>query len=201
MTRHFAETELALYASGDLALWRRASVRMHIGRCERCRETAAAYQKRRTELRAMANEVPEGLDWDRLAGEMTANIRVGLAAGECVAPRARKRIAANGWRSMALASGVAAGMVLLVAGGFWLNFPASDTTRLMQSFAHRPAERGMVLEATSAGVELQQNGSSLGMSQGNSARPESVSLNLQGSASARYVSDSGQVTITSVHVE
>jgi len=121
MSRHIAETELALYASGDLALWRRASVRMHIGRCDRCREVAAQYQARRTQLHELANEVPEGLDWDRLAVEMTANIHVGLAAGECVAHRTRKRTVVTGWRSMALVSGVAAGMVLLIAGGFWLN--------------------------------------------------------------------------------
>ena len=48
------------------------------------------YRHSRQRLKQAAAEMPEGADWDRLAAEMTANIRVGLAAGECVAPRRGK---------------------------------------------------------------------------------------------------------------
>jgi hypothetical protein len=62
-------------------------------------------------------------------------------------------------------------------------------------------ERGPVVEATSSGIELRENGSSLGVSQG-AARPLAVSVSVQGSASARYVdSDTGQMTITSVYAQ
>ena len=56
----------------------------------------------------------------------------------------------------------------------------------------------MVVSVNEKGIELQENGSSLGISQG-SAPPLAVSVNAQGSASARYIdADTGQVTITSV---
>jgi hypothetical protein len=62
-------------------------------------------------------------------------------------------------------------------------------------------ERGPVVEATSSGIELRENGSSLGVSQG-ASRPLAVSVSVQGSASARYVdSDTGQITITSVYAQ
>ena len=49
--------------------------------------------------------------------------------------------------------------------------------------------------------ELQQNGGTLGMSQGQE-RPVSVILSVQGSARARYIdSDTGQVTITGVYAQ
>ena len=59
-------------------------------------------------------------------------------------------------------------------------------------------ETGMVVSASDKGIELRENGTSLGISQG-SAPPLSVSVSVQGSASARYIdTETGQVTITSV---
>lgn len=206
MTRHISESDVALYVSGDIALWRRVLVRVHLGGCARCLNRVGVYRADRKRVRAVAAEMPEGLDWDRLAAEMTANIRVGLAAGECVAPRAR-RAAPLGWRPAA----VMAGLAVLLAGAWWLNTPAAQTQALGRAVrsiwqGSRGAapvieERGPVVEATSSGIELRENGSTLGVSQG-TARPLAVSVSTQGSASARYVdADTGQMTITSVYVQ
>jgi hypothetical protein len=62
----------------------------------------------------------------------------------------------------------------------------------------RADETGMVVSANDKRIELRENGTSLGISQG-SAPPLSVSVSVQGSASARYIdTETGQVTITSV---
>jgi hypothetical protein len=204
MSSHVQETELALFASGDLSLWRTATVRLHTTGCVACRARVEAYRLDRERLKQEAAEMPPGVDWDRLAAEMTANIRVGLEAGECVAPRRKKRIA-WGWQAAA----AAAGITLLVGAALWLNFPMSDKAALgkaMGQLIHgAPSgyreETGPVVEASSTGIELRENGSALKISQG-ALRPVAVSVSAQGSASARYVdADTGQVTITSVYVQ
>ncbi len=198
MRTHTSETVLALYVSGDLAWWRRAAVRLHVGRCDRCRRRIEWHRTDLARIREAAAWMPEGVDWNRLASEMTANIHVGLAAGECVAPRPRKSIAV-GWRPVAVAAGVA----VVLVGAWWLNTPPVLTHSLGRG-GMRPAlteDRRPVVEATESGIELRENGSSLGVSQG-TARPVAVSVNVQGSASARYVdADTGQMTITSVYVQ
>jgi hypothetical protein len=207
MSRHVPESGLALYVSGDLGWWSRAAARMHLNGCESCRKRMEAYRIDRQRLRESAAEMPEDVDWDRLAAEMTANIRVGLAAGECVAPRSRKP-APLGWRPAA----VMAGAAVLMAGAWWLNTPPMQTQALgramraiWQGRGAMPRigieERGPVVSASSSGIELRENGSALAVSQG-TARPVAVSVSMQGSASARYVdADTGQVTITSVYVQ
>jgi len=211
MTRHghihFAETDLALYASGDQSMWRALTIRLHIGRCGRCRRRVEAYRADRSSVCEISNTIPESVDWDRLAAEMTANIRVGLAAGECVAPRVRK--ASFGWRPAAAMAGLAA----LLAAAWWLNMPPSTTQalgRAMTAILHGRGsapglaptdDRGMVVEASSSGIELRENGNMLGVTQG-VARPLEVSISAQGSASARYIDvDTGQSTITSVYAQ
>ena len=212
MTRHVSEINLALYVSGDLGVWDRLKVGLHVRSCQACRRLMEAYRADRAQLREVAAEMPEGIDWNRLSREMTANIRVGLAAGECVAPRKRKSTVAV-WRPAA----IAAGLAVLLAGGWWLNMPPSETRALGQALQkmwtvgseggvarrgnHPMEEGGVVVEATAAGIELRENGSSLGVSQG-TARPVAVSVSVPGSASARYVdADTGQMTITSVYTQ
>jgi anti-sigma factor RsiW len=215
MKQHVRETDLALYASGDLRLWQRAAVHLHVRRCESCRELVEEFRADGKILREAAEGLPEGLDWTRLSAEMTANIRVGLAAGECVNPRVKvgtRRSISTAipklWRPVALASAVTAMLAVLLAGGWWLNMPAQDAqtlSRAMRSIWHgrtaMPEERGPVIEATSEGVELRKDGGSVGVSQ-NAAQLMTVSVSTQGSASAYYVDqDTGQVTIASVSYE
>lgn len=209
MTRHVNQTGLALYASGDVSLWQRASIGLHVSRCERCRARVNQFRNDAKALRAASAEMPEGVDWARLSAEMSANIRVGLEAGECVAPRVRRkswRIPPI-WRPAAMAAGVMA-MLTLLAGAWWLNMPAQDAqslNRAMQALMHgRKAaldDRGPVIEASPDGIELRKDGGALGVSQ-DSAQLLTVSVSTQGSASAHYVDqDTGQVTITSVYAQ
>ncbi|HVO99557.1 MAG TPA: hypothetical protein VMT15_15910 [Bryobacteraceae bacterium] len=209
MTRHVNETGLALYASGDMSLWQRASVGLHVRRCERCRERVNQFRSDAEALRAASAETPEGLDWARLSAEMTANIRVGLEAGECVAPRTQRKSWSIPpiWRPAAMAAGVMA-MLTLLAGAWWLNFPAQDTqslNRAMQELVHGRKttldDRGPVIEASPDGIELRKDGGALGVSQ-DSAQLLTVSVSTQGSASAHYADqDTGQITITSVYAQ
>jgi hypothetical protein len=205
MTRHVMETELALYAAGDLPFWRGTLVKFHVRGCDECRGLVEALRMDRQELRQSADDMPANLDWDQLAAEMTANIRVGLAAGECVTPRERK-VAAISWRPMA----IAAGLVVLLAGAWWLNIPRNDTEiigRALHNIAtgervgSPQEERGPVVGASSSGVELVENGGRMGIEQGG-LEPVMFSVSTQGSASARYVDqDTGQVTITATYVQ
>jgi hypothetical protein len=192
-----------------MSFWRWLAVQVHVGKCQECRHRVRAYRLDREQLKQECSELPQGLDWERLSAEMSANIRVGLAAGECVAPRTRKGVT-WGWRPVAIGAGATA--VLAVA--FWLNLPATQDTeavghaleRMVHGGRPGPAtatalteESGPVVEASPKGVTLKDNGNELRMPQGE-AHPVSFSVDGPGSASARYVED-GQVTITSVYVQ
>ncbi len=205
MKRHTAENDLALYALDDLPLYRRTMVWLHVRGCEECGGLVEAFQADRKKLRQSAEDMPDGLDWETLSAEMTANIRVGLAAGECVTPRAAKSVAWP-WRPMAVAAGVTA----LIVAAWALNMPFADTEalgRVFRGIAHGgrltlPAEeRGTMVEASFSGVGLRENGSRLGIEQ-TGLTPVTFSVSAQGSASARYVDDdTGQVTVTTVYVQ
>jgi len=169
----------------------------------------AAFESDRESIRRLAGEMPQGVNWDRMAAEMSANVRVGLEAGECVASRIHKPTIATGWRVAAASAGVA----ILLVSAWWLNMPRADSAalaRAMQKIAEvgpwRVAnltleERGPTVEVSASGIQLQQNGGTLGMSQGQE-RPVNVTLSVQGSARARYIdADTGQVTITGVYAQ
>ncbi len=208
--KHIAEADVALFATRDMALWRQPWMRLHVARCPGCRGRVAAYRADREVIRQMAAGMPAGIHWDRLAAEMAANIRVGLAAGECVAPRGQKRTLPTGWRVAA----AMAGFTVLLVSAWWLNMPASESAslgRAVKKIAQlRPwqgagilalEDRGPLVEVSAAGIQLRENGGAMGVSQG-LARPVSVTLNVQGSARARYIdSETGQVTITGVYAQ
>ena len=210
MSRHLAETDLALFISGDISTWRYVTITAHTTRCEECRARIDSYRAARQRLKSIAAEMPSGADWERLAAEMTANIRVGLAAGECVAPRRSKAIS-FGWKPAAIAAGV----VVVLGAAFWLNLPASDGESLARAMKtlfqggapnhFRPAlaaeQRGPVVEASADGVELRENGVAVSVPQA-ATRPVSITVSAPGSASARYVdADTDQMTISSVYVQ
>ena len=208
MSRHVTEAKLAVYAAGDLSWWMWALTHVHVNRCAVCKGRAEAYRADQQRIRELAAELPPGVNWDRLAAEMHANIRVGLEAGECVAPRAGKRGVPVGWRVAA----AMAGFTALLISAWWLNMPAAQTAslgRAMRAITHWQISRGLrfedsgpLVEATAAGIELRENGSALAVTHGVNSRPVAVSLSVQGSARARYIdSDTGQVTITSVYAQ
>ena len=202
--QHPAADRLALYAGGDLPFVEGWRVRWHVRGCAACAAEAARFAQLREQLAAASGELPEGLQWDRLAAEMTGNIRVGLAAAEAIQRPARPA-AAFGWRP---AAAFAAASVVITAA-WLLNAPPATTQALGRAFgkiarwetgAPKP-EPGVVVEATLAGVEVRENGSTLAVSN-RGLRPVAVSVRTQGSAEARYIdNDTGQVTITSVYVQ
>jgi len=206
MSRHLSEADVALYAARDISRWMQPLVHLHVRQCAVCKGRVDAYRFDQQQIRALSNELPEGLNWDRLAAEMSANIRVGLAAGECVAPRGSRTMIPAGWRVAA----ATAGFTALLVGAWWLNMPASQTAslgRAVRAIAHWQVARGLrfedsgpLVEATAAGIELRENGTALAVSNGPNSRPVAVTLSVQGSARARYIdADTGQVTITSVY--
>jgi anti-sigma factor RsiW len=212
MKEHVKETDLALYASGDLRLWQRAAVHLHVRSCRSCRELVEEFRADGKALRDAAEGLPEGLDWARLSAEMTANIRVGLAAGECVARHRRgghaRQLFPATWRPLAMASLVTAALGALLVGGWWLNMPSEETqalSRAMRSIWHGRSvmqeDRGPVIEASQDGIELRKDGGALGVSQ-DSAKLMRVSVSTDGSASADYMyQDTGQLTITKVYAQ
>ena len=91
---------LALHAGGDLGWFTAWKTAHHVAGCADCRDEIEAFRGMRAllpELHAM----PE-LPWNRIAGEMRANIRLGLSAGECVrdtAPPEREAPLFGGFRA------------------------------------------------------------------------------------------------------
>lgn len=183
--RHPRETELALYAGGELGWWRRLRLGRHVRRCEACRRQAEEFGRWRRRLRVQ-DEMPPGVNWNQLAAEMKANIRVGLAAGECVGPVREEPL---GWRPAALALPV---LLLLLAG--WLLQIWHPPLR------RPPGWRGAVIAATASGVELRRGGAALTLLHphasdvGRFASGEGVHV--------RYVdAETGLVTISHVYAQ
>src|SRR3954471_24144103 len=89
--KHVNDTDLALFASGDLPWLASVPATLHVRSCRDCRFLVEQFRMGRERLKADVNRLPASLDedgaeWRRLSAEMTANIHLGLEAGECVAP-------------------------------------------------------------------------------------------------------------------
>lgn len=184
--------QLALFAGGEMNFVERWWTERHIRRCSACSAAVDGFLHARNQLRMAAEDLPAHIRWDRLAAEMTGNIRVGLAAGECVAP-VGSRSERLGWRPAA----VLAAMSLLVLTAWWINIPYAP---------HAPPEKaqigGAVLQETSAGIQLQENGSALTLIHAGGARTKPLFVSSPGSLRSRYVdSETGQVTINHVYVD
>lgn len=194
---HPSETDLALYAGQDQGFLARFGTARHLKRCESC-------GRRVEELRAIREwmgareDLPAGVQWDALSLEMRANIRVGLAAGRCVAPATRTAPGFR-WQPVALVL-----PVLLVFMAGWL----------LQSWP-RPAAPGAgpVLEATASGISLERDGRAFTvlypqdkgatLSDGqNAVRSRYVEVSGQNSVRVRYLdSETGNVTISHVYAQ
>jgi hypothetical protein len=189
MSHHPSETELALLAGNDCSGLRRYFLSRHVSRCGDCRDTVASFHELRSATRDHAAP-SDDLDWNRLAAEMRANIRVGLAAGECVREvPARSRF---GWRPQ-LAIGTVCVLFLAGAGVFLHGLLPGDNEPTVVHAAQ--------LESTSSGVEVRTaTGSMTLMNHGGVAGDQSVTSD--GAIRASYVDgDTGTVTVTSVYVE
>jgi hypothetical protein len=208
--RHPSETQLALFAGGDLGVWDRWQVRRHVSRCSGCEGQVRVLRAASAQVREITAEMPKDLNWDRLSDEMTGNIRVGLAAGEAIA-RFDKPVPGHrrlGWN----AALVLAGATAIFGIAFWTSLPQPQKENLVAAFnrirtgrigtlvPHAPlAPEGAVLEASSSVIEVKENGRTFSLMNPPSAGV-TVSISMKGSAGLRYVdADSGQVTTNKVY--
>lgn len=201
--------QLALFAGDDLGLWERWRVGRHVSGCDLCTRAIQELQAGREQVRELADSMPEGVNWSRLTEEMTGNIRVGLAAGECIAgfekrPRAAKSgLAANAALVLACASVVA-------VAALWIELPKQETDHLISSLKSIRFERigkviggaplrasDVVLEASPFSIGIKENGGALTLLHPQGA---SISVDMQGSAGVRYIdADTDQVTTNRVY--
>ncbi|HSW48694.1 MAG TPA: hypothetical protein VLH09_00900 [Bryobacteraceae bacterium] len=190
---HPRESSLALFAGGDLGLLAGWRVWLHLARCEHCRRTVRQFQAVRDSLRRSQPEMPEGVSWDRLAAEMTANIHVGLAAGECVGPVAVRR-ARPRWHRAVILAPAAVPVIVLLAVGIWRQWPRTQPDRSAWV-------DGTLVEATSEGIQWKQGDRMLSL-QHPAAAEVTYAVNAEGTLRAGYVdAETGQVTIHSVYAQ
>lgn len=203
--KHPGEIELALYAGGDLGLVSRWRVGNHLRTCDACRSGVELFRQDNGTLRGIAAELPDGVNWARLSQEMTGNIRVGLAAGECVGPAPVHKPKSLAWHAAAVMSAA----FVIVLGAMWLNTPREQMERLYGSLrgihlspvanVHAPSiPESVVLEGSTSSIGLKTNGATMSFL----TSPKdgvAVSVSMQGSVRAQYVDqDTGQVTINKV---
>jgi hypothetical protein len=193
--KHPSQATLALQAGGDLRFFARWRTERHLRSCPRCREEVEAFETARQVSRDLT-EIPE-LPWNRLAAEMKANIRLGLAAGECV------RASDRPLRETPLFTGARAivafaSVVVLLVTGIVLEHPAPAPVPTAY------ADDGLVVQATSHGIQVRKGGQELRLNNPDELTGERVlyAPGAQGSMRARYVDpQSGYVTINNVYAE
>lgn len=186
---HPGPSELALYAGQDLGWFSRRRVARHLAGCRECRDEVQAFAAVSGSL-AELSELP-AIAWNRLASEMKANIRLGLAAGECV--RGDAPAGPLAWVSNTRAlTACACAMALLVAG-LYLQRPAPPA-------APATANGSAILRTTAHGIELDQGGQTLSLLHEESGNV-TYSAGAQGSMRAGYVDADGHVTINDVYVQ
>ena len=185
---HPSEKNLALFAGGDVDVLERWQIKRHLSGCEKCAREVESFQAASNGLARESGSLPSGLNWDRLAAEMTANIHLGLEAGECVAP-ARLRPERFGWRAVAVMAAMTG--VLLTA---WIWNPTDRP---------QPGLHGsrVELRSTAGGIELNDNGHALTLLH-TRGRQKPIIVSAPGTLRARYVdSETGQITINNVYTE
>jgi hypothetical protein len=193
---HPNQSILALYAGQDLGWFARRRTERHLAHCQECRDEVQAFATARDNLVAL-DELP-AVSWNRLAIEMKANIRLGLAAGECVrGERMASPFAAFGMLSNGRALTACASVMALLAAGLFLD----RLTPIAPAPRTGTASEGSVLRATADGIELNQGGQTLSLLH---VRTDDAiySAGAQGSMRAGYVdSDTGNVTINNLYVQ
>ncbi len=190
--RHPGETVLALYAGTELGWWARLRVARHLSQCGACAREVEEYQQARQVVEEAAGEMPPGVHWNALAAEMTANIRLGLAAGRIVGEPEPERVHI-GWRRPALAL-----PLLLVVLAGWILQSVPPAARLRAPV--EPASAALVLEGGETGIGVEQDGRGFRLLH---PRAEKVVYTVRGDAvRSRYVdTETGQMTISHVYAE
>lgn len=217
--KHPAPTQIALFAGGDLPRWERWRIARHIAGCSECRHEVETLRDADVQLRELTNEMadlPNSLNWNRLAQEMTGNIRVGLAAGEAIALfdkplRTKHRL---GWVPISWhAALLVLGATVIFGIAFWTSLPPQQAEHLWSSLQRIRTERigtlvhsgagaanpeEVVLEASSSSIQVRENGRAMSLIPHSDGA--TVSVSMHGSAGVSFVdADTGQVTINKVY--
>jgi hypothetical protein len=192
MKGHPSEAELALLAGGDCGWLERLRLTGHVSHCGDCQDAVASFAEIRSSLREMALPAVavEEAGWERLAGEMRANIRLGLAAGECVAGIPAEPAAKPWFPRFAYG---AAGVIVLLGAGMFL--------RGLLPHPELPVAHAAVVESTAKGIQVRTSAGTMTLLNESDTAPDQT-ITSQGAVRARYVDgDTGTVTITSVYAE
>jgi hypothetical protein len=184
---HPGENDLALLAGGDAGRIQRFRLDRHVRACADCQGKIAEYRELRSGL---ADLELSDLNWNFLAAEMRANIRLGLEAGACV----RTTQVLMRWNPR---MGIAfASLALLVGSGFLLR-----DVFLLRNFSPRGAvvESAVpVLQSTESGVEI-RTGANILMLLNHHGNAASQTVSAQGDIEARNIDgETGSVTINNV---
>jgi len=187
--KHPSQDTLALLAGGDLGAFSRWKTQRHVASCAECRDEVAAFESIR-EIATDLQDISE-VSWRQLSAEMTANIRLGLAAGECVR-QPETPLRDSRWFTGARAAVAFASMIALVVTGLMLERPTP----------HRfVAPEGRVAEATAWGIQVSENGEAMGLKHVG-AQNVTATVSAHGGVRERYVDpESGYVTVNIVDAQ
>jgi anti-sigma-K factor RskA len=188
MKKHPPVPDLALYAGGDLPLWQRLPLALHVRRCEDCRREVEAFRQALAALREAGDE-PVDLDWKTLEAEMRANIRLGLAAGEAVRRSSRlEDLHRTDWRALAV---VTASLAVVAVVGWTLQRPR-------MAGPDSPAWAEVTLQPTAEGLAVKlgpRDSAVLGAGRA----PVAAAVSWDGGVRAPFLDEeTGQVTIYNV---
>jgi hypothetical protein len=199
--KHPNDAELALHAGGDLGWLRQKLTARHVRNCGACQATVVEF----SELRQQVRDLPD-LPWKSMASEMTANIRLGLEAGECVSVARTTRDWGFGkpgvgtreisWPRLALASFV---LFAMAGVGYIIQHPISGGTPGAFSTTQASLQaNGMLMEASEKGLQVNEAGQTLRLLN-TSGSSVSRSVGSRGELGARYLDSNGYVTISQVY--
>ena len=188
---HLNQNTLALHSSGDLNWYARWRAERHLAGCAQCRDEVAAYSEIREALPELA-ELP-AVPWNRIAAEMRANIRLGLAAGECVRESAP---ATTPLFTAARAVIAFAGVFTLVVTGLVLERPTPSPMG--------PPEP--IVQAVNNGIQLRSGDRAFGLVHTRTSKAGQAdfvfnSASAQGSAESQYIDQNGYVAVSKLYVE
>ena len=185
--------QLALLAGGELPWWQRYRWSFHTRNCESCRQELESLEQTRAFVAENTATLPAYVDWDRLAGEMRANIQLGLEAGEAIRPRETAGMRLD-WRpAFALAA-----LTLVVLTGWYLKINRHGIYHLPAASVEAGGAR---VESGSEGIMLTSGGGRMTVMQPK-AQAVSYSVNSTGAVSARTIdTETGQVTISHVYLD
>lgn len=197
--KHPSVDKLALYSGNDLNVLDRWTVGRHVHSCEQCRQEIELFRESSREATVEYEALPASVQWDRLAGEMRANIRLGLEASDAIkaySPPVPGIASGPGWNWRMVA--MAAGIAMIASVGYWFGaLRQNDQIAILRGPAPvivEASERGVGLSSGDKGMELQAPGPG--------KRAALVSVSTTGAAGARYVDEeTGQVTVNSVYVD